>query len=56
MGRIQPVDCIQKLRLRILRRGHRAAVRAVHLLIHDRVFDLGSAYIKNHDLHLVTLP
>ena len=56
MGRIQPVDRIQKLHLRILRRGHRAAVRAVHLLIHDRVFDLGSAYIKNHDLHLVTLP
>ena len=49
-------DGIQKLRLRILRRGHRAAVRAVHLLIHDRVFDLGSAYIKNHDLHLVALP
>ena len=56
VGRIQPVDRIQKLRLCILRRGHRAAVRAVHLLIHDRVFDLGSAYIKNHDLHLVTLP
>ena len=56
MGRIQPVDCIQKLRLRILRRGHRAAVRAVHLLIHDRVFDLGAAYIKNHDLHLIALP
>ena len=56
MGRIQPVDRIQKLRLRILRRGHRAAVRAVHLLIHDRVFDLGAAYIKNHDLHLVALP
>ena len=56
VGRIQLVDCIQKLRLRILRRGHRAAVRAVHLLIHDRVFDLGAAYIKNHDLHLVALP
>ena len=36
--------------------GHRAAVRAVHLLIHDRVFDLGAAYIKNHDLHLDALP
>ena len=56
VGRIQPVKRIQKLRLCILRRGHCAAVRAVHLLVHDRVFDLGAAYIKNHNFHLVALP
>ena len=56
VGCIQRVQCVQKMLLRILRRGHGTRIRAVHLLIHHRIFDLGAANIKNHDLHIIFPP
>ena len=52
---IQSVYCVEKMLLRILRRGHGTGIETVHLLVHDRIFDLGASYVKNHDLHCCSL-
>lgn len=43
---IQSVYCVEKMLLRILRRGHGTGIETVHLLVHDRIFDLGASYVK----------
>ena len=51
VGRVKPVDGVQKLLLRVLRGGHRTGIGAVQPFVHHRILDLGAANVKNHDLH-----
>ena len=52
MGAIERLQRGEKVLLRVVRGGDAARVRPVELLIHDGVFDLSAAYIKDHNFHI----
>ena len=51
VGAIERLQRGEKVLLRVARGGDAARVLPVELFIHDGVFDLGTAYIKDHDFH-----
>ena len=52
VGAVERLQCGEKVLLRIAGGGDAARVLPVELFIHDGVFDLGTAYIKDHNFHI----
>ena len=56
VGAVELRQRFEKVRLAVAGRRDAAGLVPVHRIVHDRVFDLGAAHVKDHDLHAGLLP